>query len=438
MINFSFTVGKTINEQTGFFQNAENSMMADFHFFEVNEGDAIDFNADGFSYKLLFYNDNIDDKWIYTYFYQEEESWASYDKNSSLNSWLNKSEKIKSPGWVRVAVRKNDGTEITPAEKTFVENNVVIKRQAVAYKPKKYFADEIEKTVDTVNDLRSEDTIVFGLMTDSHYVINGGWEDTVYNINTVAKKSAFDAMIHLGDYTDGMTPIAITKEYFQKMHNDLKQLGCKLFFVLGNHDSNYFKQNPESMNVTEQSGFYLENDKPYYYKDFTSHKLRVLFLYSFDHTQEGQNNRYGFPQEEVDWVQDVLNQTPSDYKVLICSHVPLLAEMHFWSEKIRNESEMVQVLENYNGSSSGRDRKILGYIHGHSHADQIYKGLSFPIIAIGCNKCEDFKDKKPEGSVTYDRKMHTLTQDLWDVLLVNTKTARLDFVRFGAGEDRAV
>lgn len=329
---------------------------------------------------------------------------------------------------------------MTEDDTDFLKDRIKIIRKKIDYNPKPYFAEEIETTARAVQSARNKDTLVFGLMTDSHYVINGTWEDTAYNINAVARKSPFDAMIHLGDFTDGMTPIAITKEYFQKMHDDLKRLGCQLFFTLGNHDSNYFKSNPESMNVAEQSDFYLANDKPYYYTDFDAQKLRVLFLYSFDHTQEGQSNRYGFPQEELSWVADVLNATPSDYKVLICSHVPLLADMHFWSESIRNGTEMVQVLEQYNnsGGDASAGKKILGFIHGHNHADQIYKGLSFPIISIGCNKCEDFKDRKPNGSITYDRKMHTLTQDLWDVLLVNTKTGRLDLVRFGAGEDRVV
>lgn len=95
---------------------------------------------------------------------------------------------------------------------------------------------------------------------------------------------------------------------------------------------------------------------------------------------------------------------------------------------------MLGILENYvrNGG------KILGYIHGHNHADQINKEKKFPIISIGCAKCEDFKDKKPEGAVTYDKKMGTVTQELGDVLVVDPQNGKMDFVRFGAGENRSI
>ena len=51
---------------------------------------------------------------------------------------------------------------------------------------------------------------------------------------------------------------------------------------------------------------------------------------------------------------------------------------------------------------------------------------------------EDFKREKPEGSWTYDRQQGTVTEDLWDVMVVHTDCAGIDFVRFGAGEDRHV
>lgn len=59
-------------------------------------------------------------------------------------------------------------------------------------------------------------------------------------------------------------------------------------------------------------------------------------------------------------------------------------------------------------------------------------------FSIGCSKCEYFPDKKPEKSIRYERKPDTVTQDLWDVLIVKPEQKKLEFVRFGAGEDRCV
>ena len=80
----------------------------------------------------------------------------------------------------------------------------------------------------------------------------------------------------------------------------------------------------------------------------------------------------------------------------------------------------------------------MAYVCGHNHADQIFYEKRFPIVALGCNKCEYFKDKKPEGSCTYERRVGTVSQDLWDVMVVNPEENRIDFVRFGAGEDKII
>ena len=68
----------------------------------------------------------------------------------------------------------------------------------------------------------------------------------------------------------------------------------------------------------------------------------------------------------------------------------------------------------------------------------IYEKREFPVISLGCNKCEYFTDKKPEGAVTYERKLDTVSQDLWDVLVLDGEGGRMDFIRFGAGEDKVI
>lgn len=56
---------------------------------------------------------------------------------------------------------------------------------------------EIQKTADTVlKKLTEGEALVFGLLTDSHYVVNGTWGDTLANINAVNDKVGFDGLIH--------------------------------------------------------------------------------------------------------------------------------------------------------------------------------------------------------------------------------------------------
>jgi hypothetical protein len=66
----------------------------------------------------------------------------------------------------------------------------------------------------------------------------------------------------------------------------------------------------------------------------------------------------------------------------------------------------------------------------------IYQKRAFPIISIGCNKCESFPGKKPEGCESYMRAPNQVTQDLWDVMVVAPHQEEvLSFIRFGAGEN---
>lgn len=405
--------------------------MADFRFYQVSRGDRVICRNSAYRYGIASFGAEIEERLIYTYCYQEEENWSAYLGDFEPDCLKSGNSAVLQDGWIRIAVKRVDGAALTCEDINAVTEGMALIRRRQTYKEKDYFKQEIEQTIQAVNEKREQDSLVFGLMADSHYVINGGWEDSIANLQAVNRKAPFDAMIHLGDLTDGMVPLAITREYAVKVMEDLRSLKVPVYLTLGNHDSNYFRSNPEWLNEKEQSFLYLDKEEPWYYVDFEKQKLRCLFLHSFNHREK---IRYGFSMEEVEWVKQVLVQTPDAYRVLVFAHVPLLPEMHFWTKEIRNSKEMLEALEKYVQQGG----KILAYIHGHNHADQIYYGKRFPIVSIGCAKCEDFKDKKPEGAVTYDRKMGTLTQELWDVMIVNGKKGEIEFIRFGAGEDRRI
>lgn len=431
LIYFQLEAESLIDSKSGFYKKQCPEGMSDFHFYKVTKGDEIICSDKNYHYSIALYAESIEERFIYTYCYQEEENWASYQESIYVAGNKDAKYIVEQDGYIRVFVKRADGNLIKEEDVSAVKSALVLSRQIQSYHPKAYYDQEIKQTIACINDKRSDNSLVFAVIADSHYVINGGWEDTISNLKAVHEQIQFDVVIHLGDLTDGMLPLSLTKEYVSLVMQDLKGLQVPVYLTLGNHDSNYFKGNPEWMTQEEQSHYYLNREKPWYYVDFQGEKLRCLFLYSFDHKEKV---RYGFPEEEIAWTKEVLTAIPADYRVLIFSHVPLLPEMHFWTKEIRNSSLMLGILEDYvrNGG------KILGYIHGHNHADQINKEKKFPIISIGCAKCEDFKDKKPEGAVTYDRKMGTVTQELWDVLVVDPQNGKIDFVRFGAGENRSI
>lgn len=300
---------------------------------------------------------------------------------------------------------------------------------------------EIEETVREVQEYR-EDTakaagnrpLAFFLLTDSHYTVGGTWEDTVRTMEAVNGAVRAEGCIHLGDATDGLVPAEITKEYVRRMQEEIRALGLPLYYAVGNHDYNYFRNNPERFGRQEMYGLYLEPGAGslWYYRDMPGHRLRLIFLESFD---PAQKVRYGFPDEELDWLEEVLGELPQDWYAVVFSHVPPVPRLHYWSSEIRGSQRLTAILRGFQRRSGC---KLMGFIHGHNHADQIDLQEGFPVISIGCGKCEYFTDKKPQGAETFARVRHTASQELWDVLLVSTETEELKFIRFGAGENRSV
>jgi len=422
--------GKSIQEDTGYIQNTEEECWASGRFYHVFPGDILRAD-DGVEYRIYYYSPEIKQILIHTYCYEPEQNWASYVREPEV--WRRGDFVFTKEGYIRVAAKRAYPFKTVEGENDIAQNISMLlesTHRAVA-EWASYFQAEALLTIERVWELLEEKDLAFAVITDTHYVNNGTWERSAYNLQQVAARLPLQGIIHLGDLTDGILPLAQTRESVELVMADMRRTGKPVYLCCGNHDSNYFRGNPERMTQEEMSACYLGREKPYYYIDYPVQKLRILYLYSFD---DREQVRYGFPEEELDWVRETLEAMADGWASLVCAHVPPLPEIHFWSDQIRNGEELLRILEEYHRSG----KKILAYVHGHNHGEQIYTERLFPIVSLGCNKMEDFQDKKPAGSWTYSRQQGTVTEDLWDVMIVRSDRQGIDFVRFGAGEDRHV
>ena len=425
--------------------------MATEFFYPVSKGDYIECIHKDYVFAVATFSTDREEKYIYTYDYKTDSAWLTYRQDLTPDSYARDTYVFREDGYCRICVKRIDGMEMTAKDADKINSILAFYAEVKPYQGKACFEPEIADTVKKVEDIwhsaakADSDLLALALLTDSHYTVNGTWEDTADNIKKVLtqldereksgscseKKCSMDGIVHLGDFTDGMTTKKVTSAYTEWMLDDLCQNGLPVYVALGNHDSNYFRGNKQRFSMEEQKELF-GLAREYYYRDYTGQKLRCLFLSSYDAETPV---RYGFSEEEVAWVKETLDETPAGFKVLVFSHEAPLDILDYWARIVRNGKKLMQVLEEYNARE---DAQILAYIHGHTHADYVYRGSSFPIVSLGCNKCEYFLDKKPEGSHTYARKPDTVTQDLWDVLVVDGNRECLHFVRFGAGEDRVV
>lgn len=430
-LKLDFTQGFRTGLQDGCLVPDSPGHMATEFFYPVSAGDYIECENNDYLFAVATFDKKREEKYIYTYDYKADSAWVTYRVDLTPASYSHDPYVFSQDGYFRVCVKRTDGADITTRDVERAKESVFFYSRKKEYAANPCFADEIEDTVRKVQ--KEEGGLSFVLLTDSHYTVNGTWADTADNIKKVLARleNTVDGIIHLGDLTDGMTSKKVTSHYVKTMMSDLSGNGLPVYVTLGNHDSNYFKGNKQRFDLREQRELFgLE--KEYYYRDFEKAKIRCLFLSSYD---ADVPVRYGFSDEEVEWVKETLHETPSGYKVLVFSHEAPLDILDFWARIVRNGKKLLGVLEDYN---AGEDTQILAFIHGHTHAEYVYEGASFPIISIGCNKCEYFVDKKPEGSHTCKRTPDTVSQDLWDVLTVDADLCKLRFTRFGAGEDRVV
>ncbi len=452
--------GKAVCEDTGYLQNANEECWASGRFYHVFPGDTLR-GDQGTEYRIYRYSMEIEERLIHTYCYEPEQNWASYAREPEV--WRRGDYAFEEEGYIRIAARNMPESDATAAADIMEGANVAAgvnvaegAEQATdagragrsadfVWKPAvilesaheqtvewpDYFQAEALLTVERVWELLDENDLAFAVITDTHYVNNGTWERSAFNLQQVVSRLPLEGIIHLGDLTDGILPLDQTKESVERVMADMRQTGRPVWLCCGNHDSNYFRNNPEKMTEEEMSAYYLGREKPWYYVDYPVQKLRIFYLHSFDYRE---SVRYGFPVEELDWVRMALDSMAEEWAALVCAHVPPLPEIHYWSDQIRNGEELLQILEEHHRAG----RKILAYVHGHNHGEQIYARRLFPIVSLGCNKMEDFQREKPEGSWTYSRQQGTVTEDLWDVMIVHADHSGIDFVRFGAGEDKRV
>lgn len=449
--------GYAVNPENGMVQEQEGTACT-LHFYLAAKGDTLHLLDVGYEYAVATYGFEVDSRYIYTYDYQPEENWAEYRHDFFEDAYTQNDYAFLEGCYFRVVIRKKSGQPITYGTGEFHDLNRVLKwgqsespesrcgrlgsestgHIGLEGEPDKRIRDIVSK----VCAKETKKSLHFLLMSDSHYTVNGTWPDTFYHLQRTARALRaegirLDGFLHLGDMTDGLVQAEVTRDYVEAVREDIRELGMPLYYVLGNHDSNYFRNNPERFSKPEIIKLYLpQEQKGYYYRDFPTQRLRMFFLESFDSLEKV---RYGFSEEELDWLEEALLSLPGDWHVLVCSHVPPVPRLHYWSREIRGSGRLIRILRNFQASgAAGNNGRLLGFLHGHNHADQIDYEEGFPIISIGCNKCEYFEDKKPEGAVAYERKLGEPSQDLWDVMVVSAEQGALDFYRFGAGEDRHI
>lgn len=441
--------------------------MATEEFYRAFRGSRIHLCEEEYVFAVAIFSQERNPVYIYSYAYQPEENWAAYTQNLTPESYSREDYIFEQECWFRVCVRREDGKDMSAedfgraGEMIEYHQESPEEERVLVTQNKPWFEPEIAETIASIQKEESPNVMKLCVLTDTHYTVNGTWEDTVRNIYSVAEHVKYDAIVHLGDFTDGMLPKRLTRKCVRRMIRDLEACRVPLYITLGNHDHNYFRNRQNAFSNGEMRKLYhlysdcneeiQKYDEAFlpqdnkdikqarreevgldYYVDIPKFCVRMIFLSSFD---DKAPIRYGYTKKQIQWLREVLESSVFGTKFLIFSHDAPLAKLDYWSFHIRNGEELLDVLEEWNAKEQ---YQVVGFFYGHTHADYVFEECSFPVISIGCAKLEYFQDKKPQGSAVAPREADTVTQDLWDSLVIDFKGQKLKLVRFGAGEDREV
>ncbi|MBR4461039.1 MAG: metallophosphoesterase [Erysipelotrichaceae bacterium] len=409
--------GKTIDPETGKTMPSDDSSV----FYEpiyLNRGTILRPRED-IRYRTFFYRANVRPELLHSGLYDEEAIYCTFVPGYYDRSWQRHQFAMKEDGYLRLELQ---GKENRSFKELFDVMDMPSDR-----KRKEQFRKEEERVIKKIGLFRKKEDTLFLLASDLHYAYGSISEESLRDMKYLCRKVYPEALIDLGDLSDGLMPKTQTKELVKRIKAAQRRLGIPVYRCLGEHDFNDFHNNPDSFTRNEAEEFYLQSqkeDRYYDRKDF-----RLIFLSSYDPESD---EPFGFSRRTLRWLRYLLFKTPKDKRILLFSHMPPVSDSDYLNETIHNENRLMKILSNH----QKRNGQILAYIHGHIHADLVNQKYGFPIIGIASMKPEDYPNKKPEGSFTLQRQIGTVSQELFDIVLIDQKGLRL--IRYGAGEDRYI
>ena len=332
----------------------------------------------------------------------------------------------------------------------------------------KYFEEEVEKTVDSINKLADENCMVFTLLADVHIHPEQSekmlhFKHTLENIKAVHERCNIDALFYLGDIAFVNSVMKGSYWTEEIIHRELMSLKTNLYkcnensyFLAGNHDG--INAAPSSSKawyskmIDADKVCAVENEG-YFYVDFPDKKVRAVCLMDSCRDESAQTNFFGYYPKQLQWLAGTALDIPEGYKVIVFCHIMLETKRNV--DKLTNSNDLAGIFnafcekgvyksENVTADFTNRnDGEIVALFGGHGHVRWSgYMGnLPFLQIQTPSNMMHMPQNEPswianlPTGWESVDREMNTLSEDLWDTVIYNIKENKISIVRFGAGDD---
>ena len=274
----------------------------------------------------------------------------------------------------------------------------------------------------------------FVFVTDPHTEENNNAGQTPALVHYLCTQTNLSRAIVCGDVHTG-----IATDYVSTMEKAFSD--GTVHYVMGNLEYSNATIDADLFNVynqgkTEQIG---NTDRHYYYVDSPDNKLRYIVLNAWS---EGN-----VTAEDLDiqnqWLKDDALQVEDGWGILIFIHSFVVREWNRSTDLryfLPAMKPIAKTLLEYDGNG-----EIVGVFHGFRHQDMVSRMRlnadgnpvlddgcgGIPLIQTACDKYVTNKDAVPY-EMLIDREVGTVTEQAFDVVVVDRENGKLHCVRIGA------
>ena len=116
MHSFTARAGMTIRGSTGLEDLNVPDRMSTVFFYDASPGDGLNLLDKSYLYNVATYSREVDVKYVYTYCYQPDQSWAKYNRDLNGGTYRQNNYVFTSDCLFRVCIKRCDGASIQPQE----------------------------------------------------------------------------------------------------------------------------------------------------------------------------------------------------------------------------------------------------------------------------------------------------------------------------------
>ena len=247
----------------------------------------------------------------------------------------------------------------------------------------------------------------FIFITDQHLEQNRNAGQSPALIKYISDNTKVNKLFSGGDVKVGSKA-----EYAELMS---KAFSGEIHYVIGNHEYDITETDAilfyeYDINKKEQVG---NSQRHYYYVDNPQQKMRYVVLNPFAADESGNSN--GWDEEQNEWLKNAALNVESGWGIIIIIH-------YMWS--LGWKDDIQSAIDDYSGNG-----EIIAVFNGHLHHDEIkYTAGGTPCIGVTCDKYYSTNDTL----MNVERKLGTITEQAFDVVIVDRTARKLHCVRIGA------